>query len=481
MLVDISIRDVVLIERLDLPFSSGLGVLTGETGAGKSILLDALGLALGMRGDATLVRHGADRATVSATFVHAPNHPVATVLAELDLPADDVLVLRRILGSDGRGRAYVNDQPVSVALLRRIGELLVEIQGQFAQRGLLNPATHRAALDAFAAIGEEKDRVAAKYQAWRDAEATLGETKAAREQARAEEEFLRHGLGELDTLEPSAGEEAELDARRGVLRHREKLVEALRATFDAVSGSSGADPRLRRAARELEGVADKAPGRIEPILAHLDRALGEVAEAEAAIEALGSELGDDSATLEEVEDRLFALRDLARKHRRTVDELPALRTEFAQKLELLDEQDGLHEQHKEDARTKRRGYEAAAAALSEARIAAASRLDRAVAVELPPLKLEKSTFRTEIDRLEETQWGPEGWDRVGFVVSTNPGTPPGPIARIASGGELSRFMLALKVCLSSTSHAPHAHLRRGGQRHRRRRRGCRRGPSRPAR
>ena len=452
MLVRLSIRDVVLIDRLDLSFGRGLGALTGETGAGKSILLDALGLALGARAEARLVRHGAERAVVAAAFELAPDHPALAWLDEQGLTReDDLLVLRRVLGADGRSRGFVNDQPVGIALLRDLASRLVEVQGQFDQRGLLDAATHLELLDASSGCAAETHALAGLWHAWRAAVEGRRSAEADFEAARRDEEFLRHAVGELDALDPRPGEEAALAEQRAMLQNGERLIEAMNAALDLLSGEeagSGAESALAGARRALDRIADKAAGRLDPALQALDRALAESEEARAAVEALASELDLDPGRLTEVEDRFFALKDLARKHGVEVDALAALREELAARLDGIDHGAERLAELERRAKEARLAYLRAAQDLGDRRRAAAEALDKAVNAELPPLKLEKATFRTRVERLEEADWGPRGLDRVAFEAVTNPGAPPGPLAKIASGGELSRFLLALKVVLA---------------------------------
>jgi DNA repair protein RecN (Recombination protein N) len=454
MLQALAIRDVVLIDRLDLDFERGLSVLTGETGAGKSILLDALGLALGARGDAALVRKGAASAIVTASFEPAPRHPVRTLLTEQGIESEGPVILRRVLGADGRGRAFVNDQPASVGLLRQIGALLVEIHGQFDNHGLLDTATHRAALDAFAGHGDAVAEVGRLYTAWSDAREV--ETAARDQAARAvqDADFLRHALEELDALDPKPGEEAELAEQRAMLGAREKLIDALNGALADLTAQKGVEGGLRAAQRQLERVSPQAAGRLDAAIAALDRAAVEAVEAVAQIQAFGASLDRDPQALERAEERLFALRALARKHRVGVDALAALRADVAQRLAAIDDRDGHLAALGKAASAARAKYLAAAEALSQAREAAAEKLARAIARELPPLKLEKARFRARRETLPEGGWHAEGIDRVVFEVATNPGSDPGPLDRIASGGELARFMLALKVVLARSTSAP---------------------------
>lgn len=455
MLTTLTIRDVVLIDRLDLGFQSALSVLTGETGAGKSILLDALGLALGARADSGLVRHGAERASVTAAFEVETGHGAINVLAEHDIDCEgESLLLRRTLSADGRSRAYINDQPVSVSLLRAVGETLVEVHGQFESQGLLNEATHRLLLDAFGNLRSDVRRTIDAHAAWRQA---AGEVTAAEENiaaARRDEDFLRHAVSELESLAPQPNEDSELAQRRNLLRHGEKLIEAVNEAADVLAEGRGVDGLLRAALAPLERAADKADGRLDAARSALDRAVAETAEATAEIDRLGGAIDLDPKSLEEVEERLFALRALARKHDVTVDDLAALAVTLAERLADLDAGGADLDRLRDAAAKAHTLYAGAARKLSASRKAAATRLDRAVAAELPPLKLGEASFETAVELLAEDSWGPEGCDRVSFRVATNPGLPAGPLNRVSSGGELARFMLALKVVLAATDAIP---------------------------
>ena len=454
MLVSLAIRDVVLIERLALPFRPGLCVLTGETGAGKSILLDALGLALGARGDSGLVRRGVDQAVVTAEFQLSDDHPVFAILSEQGLDGADGLTLRRVVTADGRSRAFVNDQPIGVALLRRIGEELVEVHGQFDSHGLLDPRTHGGVLDAYAGLETEAARVAAAWRAWRQVEQarTRAESEIAR--ARAEEEYLRHAAAALEELAPAPGEEQSLAETRAVLMHRERLMEAINGAAADLGGERGAERSLASALRQLGRAADKAGGRLDEALAALDRAASEVTEAAALLSRVSADLDGGGGNLDQVEERLFALRAAARKHGVAVDELAGLRETLVRRLALIEDQGDELSRLAREAGHCRAAYLEAAQGLSERRRAAATGLDSAVAEELPPLKLDRARFVTVIEGLAEDDWGASGVDRITFRISTNPGAPPGPLNRIASGGELARFMLALKVVLARTSTVP---------------------------
>ena len=447
MLTGLSIRDVVLIEALDLQFDAGLGALTGETGAGKSILLDALGLALGMRADSGLVRQGAERAVVSATFDLPPSHAVARLLDESGLDAEpgEPLIVRRIVKADGGSRASVNDQPVSATLLREIGGMLVEIHGQHDDRGLLNPKGHRALLDTFGTVDTRP--MASAYADWRAAEETLEAAREEVEAAERDRDFLAHAVAELQSLGPQPGEEAELAEARATMQKGDRIADDLNEITELLDGSEGGLAKLRQAARKADRIAPEHE-LLGAALAALDRALIEANEAEEKLAEAHHALAFDPARLDETETRLFDIRALARKHRVEPDALPALAEEMAAKLEKI-EAGGAHLAALEkDVGEKRAAFASEAEAVSAARAAAAATLDKAVAAELAPLKLDAAQFRTSVETLDEAQWTAEGRDRVAFEISTNPGAPFGPLAKIASGGELSRFILALKVALA---------------------------------
>ena len=448
MLNALSIRDVVLIEALDLDFGPGLAVLTGETGAGKSILLDALGLVLGARGDSGLVRHGAAQAVVTASFeTPAPDGPIAALLADngLDLDPGEPLMIRRLVKADGGSRAFVNDQPASAGLLRELGAMLVEIHGQHDDRGLLNPRGHRALLDAFART--DAAAVNAAWRDWRAALAKLDEARAVQEVAERDRDYLAHAVEELTKLSPEPGEEALLAERRATMQRGERAAGELAAVADLLDGSDGALSRLRQAARILERASDAHPALVEA-LAAIDRAIVEGAGAQDQIDAAAEALAFDPAVLEADEARLFELRGLARKHRVQPDDLAALAADMAERLALVEGGEASIAGLTRAAASAEARYADAAQALSAQRTEAAARLDAAVMTELAPLKLDAARFRTAVVALPRDQWGPDGSDRVEFEVSTNPGAPFAPLMKIASGGELSRFILALKVALA---------------------------------
>jgi DNA repair protein RecN (Recombination protein N) len=457
MLQSLSIRDFVLIEKLDLTFArdrvSGLGALTGETGAGKSILIDALGLALGARAESGVVRRGATQASISAAFELAKNHAAHAILLEQGIDDEDVLTLRRAIGADGRGRAFVNDQPASVALLRRLGDTLVEIQGQMDQHGLLDMTTHRGSLDAFAGLEKQGAGVRDSWRTWRAAEQARADAQAAAAAARRDEEFLRHAVKELEALAPKANDEETLAAERQMLRAGTALGEAVTQALAGLEEGKGAVHALGTAHRLIERNVDKAAGRLDASLAVLERALSEATEAQAQLEAARDALEFDPARLEKIEERLFALRAAARKHNVTVADLAPLAERMTAQLAALDDGEAGLKKLAAAAKAARAQYVAAAEAQAAARRKGAARLDKAVTSELAPLKLEKAKFVTDIAALPEAEWSEAGTDRVQFTVATNPGTLPAPIAKVASGGELSRFLLALKVCLAKVGDA----------------------------
>jgi DNA repair protein RecN (Recombination protein N) len=445
MLTALSIRDVVLIEALDLDFDDGLGVLTGETGAGKSILLDALGLALGRRGESALVRNGAAQAVVAATFDAPPS--VVDLLAGngLDIDPGEPLIVRRMVKADGGSRAFVNDQPASATLLREIAPMLVEIHGQHDDRGLLAPAGHRALLDAYAR--SDTRAVAAAFAAWRAAAQALDAARESIDAAQRDRDWLEHSVGELDRLAPEPGEEETLAERRRSMQRAEKVAADLDAVTTHLDGVDGALTHLRQAARVLERIAEDHPA-LADALAAVDRAVIEGVVADERLRDAAAALMHDPGRLEDDEARLFELRAMARKHRVQPDDLAALADDLRAQLERLNAgEQGLAGLEAQVA-VAHDAYRRAAALLTQARVDAAVRLDAAVAAELAPLKLDAARFRTAIAPLAPADWSAAGCDRVEFEISTNPGAPFAPLAKIASGGELSRFILALKVALA---------------------------------
>jgi len=448
MLLGLAIRDLVLIDRLDLAFGPGLCVLSGETGAGKSILLDALGLALGLRAESGLVRTGATQAVATAEFALPDRHPARAVLAEAGFDSgSDRLVLRRVVGADGRSRAFIDDQPASIGLLARIGDMMVEVHGQFDRNGLLDPATHRDTLDAFGNYPDALAKLGAAWIAWRDARAAREAAEAAQAKARSDEAWLRHVRDEIAAIDPKPGEETDLAQQRALLSNREKIAEALDTAAAALSGEGG-ERAIHAAARALERIRDKVGARLDAALAALERAAIEAAEASAQIDAASREIGSDARSLEAVEERLFALRGLARKHGVAVDALADLGADVTSKLALIEDGgETLGRLQRVEADAKK-AYRQAADTVSAKRRAAALALDKAVMKELPPLKLEAARFVTALTPLDDGEWSEHGAERVRFEVATNKGASLGPIAKILSGGELSRFMLAIKVVLA---------------------------------
>ncbi len=453
MLNALSIRDVVLIEALDLDFGHGLGVLTGETGAGKSILLDALGLALGGRGETGLVRQGTAQAVVTASFdPPVLGTPVAALLElnGLDFDPSEPLMIRRIVKADGGSRAFINDQPASAALLRDLAGHLVEIHGQHDDRGLLNPRGHRALLDAFGRI--DAAPVAVAHRAMHTAQTALDSARAELDAAARDREWLDHAVGELTALAAEPGEEEELATRRQAMQRGEKIAGDLQAVADLLDGSEGGLAKLRQAARVLDRIAGDHAA-LGEALAALDQAITDGTTAQEKIDAAAFALAFDPARLEADETRLFELRAIARKHRVQPDDLAMLTQELTEKLERIDSGGAGVAALERALADARRAYDSHADALSAARSEAALRLDDAVKRELAPLKLDAARFRTVVAPLGEDSWGAAGKDRVEFEISTNPGAPFAPLIKIASGGELSRFILALKVSLAEQGSA----------------------------
>jgi DNA repair protein RecN (Recombination protein N) len=453
MLSRLSIRDIVLIDRLDIDFAKGLAVLTGETGAGKSILLDAFALALGARGDQSLVRAGLEQGQVTAVFEVARDHPARALLKANDIPAEDELILRRVQLSDGRTRAFVNDQPVSVQVMKELGTALVEIHGQHDERALIDAATHRRLLDAFAGLEADAAKVAGLWEARRNAQAAVDAHRAEVERAKREGDWLRHAVEELGTLAPQAGEETALAERRTGMMQAEKVAEDLRDAHDVIAGAGSSVPALAGVIRRLERRAPQAPSLVEPAVKALDTALTALEETRGHLEAALRTADFDPAELERIEERLFSLRAAGRKYNVPVDALAALAAKYKSDIALIDAGEERLKELETAAHAAEFAYRSAANALSQARAKAAAALDKTVNRELKPLKLERAKFSTEIASDAATA-GPHGIDRVEFWVQTNPGTKPGPLMKIASGGELARFLLALKVVLADRGSAP---------------------------
>ena len=447
MLRHLDIRDMLIIDRLELAFQPGLNVLTGETGAGKSILLDSLGFVLGWRGRADLVRAGAEQGEVIAEFELSEDHPARAVLAEAGLPVSDELMMRRINTPEGRKTAWVNDRRVSGEVLRALSDCLVELHGQQDDKGLLDPKNHRAMLDDFGDLEPLRAKVGAAWRKKAAAQKALQMAEAKLVEMRAEEEFLRHSVAELDKLAPLEGEEAELDTRRRLMQGAEKMREDVARAIEGL-GLGGAEGAIVDAQKWLDGVVDQAEGRLEKPLAAIERAIVELGEAQSGVAAFAERLEFNPAELEMVEERLFALRGLARKHNILADDLAGLASDLTARLGALDGGEAEIVTLTADLEAATRDYSQAADALTAKRLSAAKKLDKAMAVELAPLKMERAVFET---RREQAPAGPDGTDAITFTVATNPGAPAGALNRIASGGELSRFLLALKVCLTANA------------------------------
>lgn len=447
MLLSLTIKNVVLIESLTVDFTDGFCALTGETGAGKSILLDSLGLALGRRAETGLVRKGADQAQVTASFDIAAGHPVYKILAEAGMDAEtgDMLILKRTVGADGRSRAFINDEPVSVGLLRQAGDLLVEIHGQFDTHGLLDPKTHRALLDGYAGIDLSVPEKL--YRSWRQAEKDCAAEKERMDSARREEEYLRQAVEDLDALTPEDGEEERLMSLRERLMKREQILQGLNEAY-------GIMPEIESLIGTSWRALDRAGNETAALREGLDRAAAEIQEVVSGLQSLSAEIEESEYALEDIDDRLFALRGQARKHQVGVDDLPRLRDELAGRLERIARQDEILADLMRQVEKAREDYITAAKAVRVAREKAAAGLDSKVTAELPPLKLDKARFTTVVEKLDdESDWGPSGMDRVSFMVATNPGSAPGALSKIASGGEMARFMLALKVVMAAVGTA----------------------------
>ncbi|MBP2236894.1 DNA repair protein RecN (Recombination protein N) [Sinorhizobium kostiense] len=453
MLAQLSIRDIVLIERLDLNFDAGLSVLTGETGAGKSILLDSLSLALGGRGDGSLVRHGEGKGQVTAVFDVPAGHAARLLLRENGIDDDGDLIFRRVQSADGRTKAFINDQPVSVQLMRQAGQLLVEIHGQHDDRALVDIDAHRTLLDAFGGTSEAADEVAGFYRAWKDAERSLKKHREKVEAAAREADYLRSSVEELEALSPRDGEEDELAEARARMMKVERIAGDISEASDFLNGNASPVPLIASLVRRLERKSHEAPGLLEETVELLDGALNQLSDAQMAVERALRNTEFDPKELERVEERLFALRAASRKYSVPVTELPALAVRMIADLADLDagEEKLKHlEAHVLEAKT---AFDAAARGLSEKRHNTAQALSAAVMEELPALKLERARFMVDVAS-DPASPSADGIDVVEFHVQTNPGTRPGPIMKVASGGELSRFLLALKVALADRGSAP---------------------------
>ena len=450
MLRELSIRDILLIEQLDLSFQSGLNVLTGETGAGKSILLDCLGFVLGWRGRAEIVREGAEKGEVIAEFDLPKGHAARAVLDEAGLDGGDMLVLRRVTTPDGRKRAFVNDRPCSGDTLRALSSVLVELHGQHDDRGLLDAKGHRDLLDAFAELGGLRGKVALEWEKYATARSALKKARVALDEATKDHDFFSHAAEELDAFAPMPGEDEMLDGKRRLMQVSSRIRDDISKAEQAM-GAEGGEGRLNDALRWLEVVAEKAAGALDEPIAALERALYELNDAQQQVENVLNDMDFDPLELERIEERLFALRALARKYNVQPDALHKQAEDFRSKVKAVDAGEmAIAALQKELARA-RADFETVAQELSAERLKAAARLDAAMASELAPLKLERAAFSTEVTEIDIANAGPAGFNDVAFTVATNPGAPAGPINKIASGGELSRFLLALKVCLTGRS------------------------------
>lgn len=444
MLRSLDIRDILIIDRLELAFQPGLNVLTGETGAGKSILLDSLGFVLGWRGRAELVRSGATQGEVTAVFELPDTHAACAVLQKAGIPFEGELIMRRVNTAEGRKTAWVNDRRVSGEVLRALSESLVELHGQFDDRGLLNPRGHMALLDEFANHTNDLSAIRKQWRSVAQARKSLAQAETDLAAVQAEEEFLRHAVAELDDLDPQPLEEATLDAERRLMQGAERIREDIVKAGSAV-GYEGAEGQAGDAARWLEGVADQADGRLGAPLDALSRAQDALADAHQGIEAALAALSFDPSELEQTEERLFAIRALARKHEVQPDDLGAFADGLRAKITELDRGAGDVAELQATLAKQQQIYADKAIKLTAKRQKSSRALDKAMATELAPLKMERAVFTTEVTGAEA---GPDGQDAVVFTVATNPGAPSGPLNKIASGGELSRFLLALKVCLT---------------------------------
>jgi DNA repair protein RecN (Recombination protein N) len=453
MLSRLSIRDIVLIERLDIDFSAGLSVLTGETGAGKSILLDALSLALGARGDGSLVRHGAAQGQVTAVFDVPLNHQARTILAENALDDDGDIILRRVQNADGRTRVFVNDQPSSVTLMRDIGRALVEIHGQHDERALVDARAHRDLLDSFGGHVGEARATAEAWRRWRDAEQERARHRAKVEAAAREADYLRAAVAELSKLDPEPGEETDLAEMRASMMRIEKVASEIKDAQDVLSGANSPMPQLASLLRRLQRKAAEMPNLLDDVVQSLDEALISLDAAQSGVDAALRATEYDPQRLERAEERLFALRAAARKHHVRVDDLAKLRDTMAADLADLDAGEERLHVLEAQASGARDAYDTSASHLSELRRSAAAGLEAAVMAELPALRLDRAAFIVELTSVTENR-AEDGIDQIEFWVRTNPGTRPGPMMKVASGGELSRFLLALKVALADRGSAP---------------------------
>ncbi|PCI51526.1 MAG: DNA repair protein RecN [Alphaproteobacteria bacterium] len=455
MLNSLTINNIVLIDRLHIDFEDGLCVLSGETGAGKSILMDSLGLAMGGRSERGLVRHGTEQASVTADFHLDAGHDIWPFFAEQGLSHEGhQIILRRTLTPDGRTRAYVNDQPVSISLLRKVGDMLVEIHGQHDERGLLDSAGHRRILDNYGHYGGLSDQVRVSHKNLTRLQAHLQVEEDKLSTARMDEDYIRHNLDELKQLSPEVGQENQLADDRSRMMQGEQMSEGLNDIMSGLLDKNGVDSALRSLSRRLSRMAGQDGGILDPVVDNLDRAAGEISAAISTLEQTLRDMEFNPHELENTEEQLFALRAAARKHQCLADDLLAVMADFEQKLAALDFGDQEVRRLTEEVSIARGDFHTAVAKLTAVRKKASQELDSLVNTELPPLKMEKASFRTELTSLEPSEWGAEGAERVEFLISTNPGAPFGGLIKVASGGELSRFILALKVVLARKTTVP---------------------------
>ena len=452
MLQSLSIRNVVLIDKLDLDFKSGLSVLTGETGAGKSILLDSLGLVLGNRAETSLIRQGEDKLSVTAQFSLQKQTPaLRALLDEYEIEADDELLIKRSLTRDGKGKIFINDQPAGAKLLKEIGKYLVEVHGQFDNQGLLNPANHLDVLDAYGAYKPLADRTAAAFAAYKKARAARQEAEKNIARAKEDEENLRHWVDELEKMNPRPDEEDELGKKRQEMMNAEKIIDSLNYAYGALTERADVQGPIRSAQSAMNKVNTLVDGRYQTIIDMLDQALIDISETVNELEEVSHNVSLNQNELENIEERLYALRGLARKHNVAVSDLPQTLADFRNRLSTIElGEEGIAALRKAED-TAKLDYVKAANELSSARQAAALQLDNKVMSELSPLKMEKARFVTVVEKTDESGWSEKGFNNVYFTVATNPNSPQGPLNKIASGGELARFMLALKVNLAQSS------------------------------
>lgn len=452
MLQSLSIRNVVLIDKLDLDFKSGLSVLTGETGAGKSILLDSLGLVLGNRAETSLIRQGEDKLSVTAQFSLQKQTPaLRALLDEYEIEADDELLIKRSLTRDGKGKIFINDQPAGAKLLKEIGKYLVEVHGQFDNQGLLNPANHLDVLDAYGAYKPLAERTAAAFAAYKKARAARQEAEKNIARAKEDEENLRHWVDELEKMNPRPDEEDELGKKRQEMMNAEKIIDSLNYAYGALTERADVQGAIRSAQSAMDKANTLVDGRYQTIIDMLDQALIDISETVNELEEVSHNVSLNQNELENIEERLYALRGLARKHNIAVSDLPQTLADFRNRLSTIElGEEGIAALRKAED-TAKLDYVKAANELSSARQAAALQLDNKVMSELPPLKMEKARFVTVVEKMDESGWSEKGFNNVYFTVATNPNSPQGPLNKIASGGELARFMLALKVNLAQSS------------------------------